>query len=122
MKVLCCSEGGDWKRTGTAITYSKEAGMYCLEFIHEFDVAGRATYFAYGYPYGYNRHLIPYLGPLLQEPKFSKILRRSTLCLSAAGNPVPLLTITNFAVKEVRPIVYIIARQHPGETPASFIA
>lgn len=37
------------------------------------------------------------------------------------GNPVPMLTITNRAVKEQKQLIYIIGRQHPGETPASFI-
>jgi hypothetical protein len=38
------------------------------------------------------------------------------------GNPIPMLTISNFASKkEGRQLVYIIGRQHPGETPASFI-
>jgi hypothetical protein len=48
-------------------------------------------------------------------------MQKSNLCLSAMGNPVPLLNITNRAVKEQKQIIYIIGRQHPGETPASFI-
>jgi hypothetical protein len=39
------------------------------------------------------------------------------------GNPVFMLSITaNIHKKEKKPLIYIIARQHPGETPASFVA
>jgi hypothetical protein len=40
------------------------------------------------------------------------------------GNPIPLLTITSAcssSKKESKTLIYIIGRQHPGETPASFI-
>ena len=37
------------------------------------------------------------------------------------GNPIPMLSITHFAKKQTKPLIYIIGRQHPGETPASFI-
>ena len=57
MKILCCLEGGEWRRTGTAITYGPSTelgGHYALEFIHEFDQTNTSTYFCYGYPYGYS--------------------------------------------------------------------
>ncbi len=38
------------------------------------------------------------------------------------GNSIPMLTITNFSQKkEPKMLIYVIARQHPGETPASYI-
>jgi hypothetical protein len=37
------------------------------------------------------------------------------------GNPIHMLYISNFAQKNPKQIIYIIGRQHPGETPASFI-
>lgn len=40
------------------------------------------------------------------------------------GNDLYMLTITNnvFTVKTmVKPIIYIIGRQHSGETPSSFV-
>lgn len=38
MKILCSNDRMEWRRTGTAITYGKEArgGTYALEFMHEF--------------------------------------------------------------------------------------
>lgn len=38
------------------------------------------------------------------------------------GSQIHMLHITNFAQKkEPKQLIYIIGRQHPGETPASFI-
>lgn len=55
----------------------------------------------------------------------SGILHRSVLCHSLAGNPVPLLTITDFtslpAALAVRPYVVLSARVHPGETNGSWM-
>lgn len=54
MKVLFSYDGADWRRTGTAITYSKtDKSSYSLDFIHDFEVAEKETYFSYGYPYNY---------------------------------------------------------------------
>lgn len=45
MKILVSSDGADWKRVGTAITYSKNTisakDSYNLEFIYEFDAPGK---------------------------------------------------------------------------------
>lgn len=54
----------------------------------------------------------------------SAILHRSVLCNSLAGNPLPLLTITQFsdgplAVAQ-RPYVVLSSRVHPGESNASW--
>jgi hypothetical protein len=124
MKILCSRDQLDWKRTGTAISYAPslfERGRYALEFIHDFEHPNVTIYFAYGYPYTYTT-LNRQLATLANDPRTKNILRSSTLCLSAMGNPIPLLSISNFATKTGnRPIVYIIGRQHPGETPASYV-
>ena len=53
---------------------------------------------------------------------------KTNICKSYLGNNVPIITITNNnKIKkndenmQNRPIIYIIGRQHPGETPGSFI-
>jgi len=55
----------------------------------------------------------------------SNILHRSILCTSLAGNPVPLLTITDFtsgpAALAARPYIVLSARVHPGETNGSWM-
>jgi hypothetical protein len=57
-------------------------------------------------------------------------MHRSILCYSLAGNPVPLLTITDFSDKcldegavplDRRPVVVLSGRVHPGETNASWL-
>lgn len=59
-------------------------------------------------------------------PLYHRIALRTSLCKSYLGNNITLLTITdNIKVKnpqlQNRPIIYIIGRQHPGETPGSYI-
>ena len=53
------------------------------------------------------------------------ILRRTLLCRSLSGLPVPLLTITDFqsTADEIKKRRYVVlsARVHPGESPASFM-
>ena len=75
MKVLCSQDSFEWRRTGTAITYGKtEEGkcFYALEFIHEFDLSGKVTYFANGYPYTYSLHLANYIDGLLSDQRYHK--------------------------------------------------
>ena len=52
------------------------------------------------------------------------ILHRTVLCHSLAGNPLPLLTITQFsdgpAAVAARPYIVLSARVHPGESNASW--
>ena len=53
------------------------------------------------------------------------VLHRSILCYTLSGNPVPLLTITDFtsspAALALRPYIVLSARVHPGETNASWM-
>ena len=55
----------------------------------------------------------------------TSVLRRTVLCQTLAGNPVPLLTITNFASPQAdidaRPYIVLSGRVHPGETNASWM-
>jgi hypothetical protein len=47
---------------------------------------------------------------------------KSVFCQSYLGNNIYMLTISNnIKAKVQKPLIYVIARQHPGETPGSFI-
>lgn len=64
MKILFSYDGVEWKRTGTSITYGRtsiDQNSYSLDFLHDFEVPDRKTYFAYGYPYTYTEQLSDYL-------------------------------------------------------------
>ena len=51
-----------------------------------------------------------------------RIIHKAVLCTSLMGNPIHMLYISNFSQKkDPKQLIYIIGRQHPGETPASFI-
>lgn len=49
-------------------------------------------------------------------------MTKTILCKSTLGNSIIMLNITNnIQAKKVKPLIYIIGRQHPGQTPPSFI-
>lgn len=54
-----------------------------------------------------------------------KILHTTNLCYTLAGNPVPLLTMTDFSsppsTLALRPYIFLSARVHPSETNASWM-
>ena len=127
MKILISADGMDWKRVGTAITYSKNTisakDSYNLEFIYEFDAPAKSIHFCYGYPYNYTSKLLAFL-ELTENKNYSKkCIKKSVLCKSTMGNDVPLISISNniLFMKTQKPIVYMIGRQHPGESPSSFV-
>jgi hypothetical protein len=92
-----------------------------------FSVLGAMGYKAAGVPFGAS---VTFPAPGAPgagvDAHFSSdVLVRTTLCNSLAGNPVPLLTITDFAAGpravSARPYVVLSARVHPGETNASWM-
>jgi hypothetical protein len=77
-------------------------------------VVGLKTYVAYSYPY-----TTADLAALLQTLPDRQGLQQAELCRSAENRPVPYLRLGNHETP--RQSVWIIARQHAGETPASFV-
>uniref|UniRef100_A0A673C426 Cytosolic carboxypeptidase 1 n=1 Tax=Sphaeramia orbicularis TaxID=375764 RepID=A0A673C426_9TELE len=132
-----------WVRTGTDICYYKNhfarssiaAGgqkgksYYTLTFSTSFRHKDDVCYFAYHYPYTYST-LKMHLSKLeaLRTPQI--YLRQDVLCETLGGNSCPLLTITAMPESNSndhicqfrnRPLIFLSARVHPGETNASWV-
>ena len=73
-------------------------------------------YIASDYPYRYSE-LLKFLSTICTE-KTKDIIRKSVLCKSLGGNPLPMLILTNFLSTEEkihnRPAIILTARVHPG--------
>ncbi|XP_038558946.1 cytosolic carboxypeptidase 1 isoform X1 [Micropterus salmoides] len=132
-----------WVRTGTDICYYKNhfarssiaAGgqkgksYYTMTFSTSFSHKDDVCYFAYHYPYTYST-LKMHLSKLeaLRTPQI--YLRQDILCETLGGNSCPLLTITAMPESNSndhicqfrnRPLIFLSARVHPGETNASWV-
>lgn len=132
-----------WVRTGTDICYYKNhfarssiaAGgqkgksYYTMTFSTTFSHKDDVCYFAYHYPYTYST-LKMHLSKLeaLRTPHI--YLRQDILCETLGGNSCPLLTITALPESNSndhicqfrnRPLIFLSARVHPGETNASWV-
>ncbi|XP_028269499.1 cytosolic carboxypeptidase 1 isoform X2 [Parambassis ranga] len=132
-----------WVRTGTDICYYKNhfarssiaAGgqkgksYYTLTFSTSFSHKDDVCYFAYHYPYTFST-LKMHLSKLeeLRTPQI--YLRQDVLCQTLGGNSCPLLTITAMPESNSndhicqfrnRPLIFLTARVHPGETNASWV-
>uniref|UniRef100_A0A8C9ZMQ1 Cytosolic carboxypeptidase 1 n=1 Tax=Sander lucioperca TaxID=283035 RepID=A0A8C9ZMQ1_SANLU len=132
-----------WVRTGTDICYYKNhfarssiaAGgqkgksYYTMTFSTSFSHKDDVCYFAYHYPYTYST-LKMHLSKLeaLRTPQI--YLRQDVLCKTLGGNGCPLLTITAMPESNSndhicqfrnRPLIFLSARVHPGETNASWV-
>ncbi|XP_066500022.1 cytosolic carboxypeptidase 1 isoform X2 [Hoplias malabaricus] len=132
-----------WVRTGYDICYYKNhfsrssiaAGgqkgksYYTMTFTVTFRHKDDVCYFAYHYPYTYSTlkmHLQKLSG--LRTPQI--YYRQDQLCETLGGNGCPLLTITampestsndHICQFRNRPVVFLSARVHPGETNASWV-
>ncbi|KAK7933804.1 hypothetical protein WMY93_004700 [Mugilogobius chulae] len=121
-----------WVRTGSDICYYKNhfarssiaarpegKSYYTLTFSINFKHKDDVCYFAYHYPYTYST---------LKDA--ADLLRQDVLCESLGGNSCPLLTITAMPESNSndhicqfrnRPLIFLSARVHPGETNASWV-
>lgn len=122
-----------WSRKGSDVCYyqnffqrrveAKRLPYYTFTFTYTHHRPDDRVYFSYCYPYTYT-NLLSHLKSL-QICERNGYLSRSILCKTLAGNPVPLLTVTNFrsSPEEIRSRRYAVisARVHPGETPASLM-
>ncbi|TKS78606.1 Cytosolic carboxypeptidase 1 [Collichthys lucidus] len=132
-----------WVRTGTDICYYKNhfarssiasggqkgKSYYSLTFSTAFSHKDDVCYFAYHYPYTFST-LKMHLSKLedLRTPQI--YLRQDVLCETLGGNTCPLITITAMPESNSndhicqfrnRPLIFLSARVHPGETNASWV-
>ena len=99
-------DGGPWQRVSSG-KYLPRPGAFRFEL----PVRGAELQIAYCYPYS-SADLAAALRPLAARGAVTE------LCRSAAGHPVPYVRLGNH--ESPRRSVWIVARQHAGETPASF--
>ncbi|XP_073674965.1 cytosolic carboxypeptidase 1 [Garra rufa] len=132
-----------WVRTGSDICYYKNhfsrssiaAGgqkgksYFTLTFTVTFQHKDDVCYFAYHYPYTYSM-LMMHLQKLSDLRTAQIYYRQDDLCKTLGGNGCPLLTITampesssddHISQFRSRPVVFLSARVHPGETNSSWV-
>uniref|UniRef100_A0A8B9KSK7 tubulin-glutamate carboxypeptidase n=1 Tax=Astyanax mexicanus TaxID=7994 RepID=A0A8B9KSK7_ASTMX len=132
-----------WIRTGSDICYYKNhfsrssiaAGgqkgksYYTMTFTVTFQHKDDVCYFAYHYPYTFST-LKMHLQKLRALCTPQVYYRQEQLCETLGGNGCPLLTITAMPESASsdhvcqfrnRPVVFLSARVHPGETNASWV-
>ncbi|XP_064386346.1 cytosolic carboxypeptidase 6-like isoform X2 [Halichondria panicea] len=94
---------------------------YVLSFAFAFDKEEDMYQFSYSFPYSFTR-----LQKLLDklEMKGLDYFQRETICKTVQQRPLDLLTIThprNLDPSSRARMVFITARVHPGESPASYV-
>lgn len=99
-------DGKQWRRVERG-DYHPARGSFRFQV----PVAGEAVWIAYCYPYT-GADLERFLASLSSPPAVSE------LCRSESGRPVPYVRLGN--QDDPRRVIWILARQHAGESPASF--
>jgi hypothetical protein len=130
--------GVGWRRVGWNVSYTQSRVNYpphmsplrsyfTLTWSMRFYHHGDTCYLAHCYPYPLSA-LYTLLGRIEEDTERAKYIQREELCRTLAGNPCPLLTVTEFTGegseegegKKKRGVV-VTARVHPGETNSSWM-
>ncbi|XP_013776221.2 cytosolic carboxypeptidase 6-like [Limulus polyphemus] len=95
---------------------------YVLSFAFAFDREDDVYQFAFSYPYSYSR-LQKYLE--LRQTQFPEIFKRETIGQSVQERRLEFVTIKEEVpeaeARSQRKLVFVTARVHPGESPASYV-
>ena len=125
---------GAWGRVPPKDCYfyrsQRHRGAWKLSFVVTFETDSEEREFAYSFPYPYGEGLLPWLSEL--ERGCLPFFRRDQLCLTPLGNRADLVTIADplpdwsrpplrGGRARPRPVIFVTARVHPGETPASHV-
>jgi len=96
---------------------SNRQKRYCLTFAFAFDKA-ETFQFAYNFPYTYTQlqHEL-----YTMEQRQLPFVRRSLIGRTLQHRRLDMLTITNGSNLEDKPVVFVTARVHPGESAASHV-
>lgn len=139
-----------WERIRDRPSYNTEDDIFTVSFRYRTPESNCITYFAFTYPYSY-AELQNYLDQvdskflnLVPQSRDDIYYTRECLCRSLEGRRIDLLTISSFhnvsseretRLKNLFPddfpqrpyrfigkkVIFVSARVHPGETPASFV-
>jgi hypothetical protein len=101
---------------------------YTLSFTLSFQHSNDRVYIAYFYPFTYS-YLQSSLQSIESDNKRSQYIHRQPLCYSRGANICELITITEFPrnndeaqrIAAARPLTFLSARVHPGESNASWV-
>ncbi|CAD8196878.1 unnamed protein product [Paramecium octaurelia] len=122
MKILI-NECNSWRKDSLGLSFKKNhiqrndsSFYYSLSFNYTFMEQG-TVYFASNYPYTYS-NLQTFLST--KYLVYDRIMKVKNIVTSQAGNEVQIITITNDNRDDKQGLLFI-GRQHPGETPSSFV-
>ncbi|MBI5724507.1 MAG: hypothetical protein HZA50_11150 [Planctomycetes bacterium] len=112
VRPVCRIGGGLWQRLDPPRPLVHPDGR--CDILWQMNLAGRSADVAFCYPYGSTE-----LGSLLGD--ICGRWSADTIGVSQAGRPIVRLSNAKAAKGGRRPGLYLIARQHSGETPGSWV-
>lgn len=112
VRPVFSADGRNWERLGRAeyVEETPDSGYFSFTV----PIVGPSTHVSYCYPYTTED-----LRRALNGVPDRQGLSVGELCRSSEGRPVPYLRFGNHARPERN--VWVLARQHAGETPASYV-